>query len=98
VYEDEWFNYKAAFEAFITVKDAAESRQAAAAHELAAGHRKQPAGRPKYRNPKLGALDPIAVVNTRLLGRTTAIARRAGLLHSTFPTTSVSSRRRAASA
>jgi len=25
VYEDEWFNYKAAFEAFITVKDAAES-------------------------------------------------------------------------
>ena len=25
VYEDEWFNYKAAFEAFITVKDRAES-------------------------------------------------------------------------
>ena len=27
VYEDEWFNYKAAFEAFITVKDEAESAQ-----------------------------------------------------------------------
>ena len=25
VYEDEWFNYKAAFEAFITVRDEAES-------------------------------------------------------------------------
>ena len=27
VYEDEWFNYKAAFEAFITVKDTSESQK-----------------------------------------------------------------------
>ena len=34
VYEDEWFNFKAAFEAFITVRDEAESRklQAFSAH------------------------------------------------------------------
>ena len=29
VYEDEWFNYKAAFEAFITVRDEAETKQLA---------------------------------------------------------------------
>src|SRR6185312_8709974 len=27
VYEDEWFNFKAAFEAFITVRDAAETKK-----------------------------------------------------------------------
>ena len=34
VYEDEWFNQKAAFEAFITVRDEAESKrlQAFSAH------------------------------------------------------------------
>ena len=31
VYEDEWFNYKAAFEAFITVRDEAEIEEAAGA-------------------------------------------------------------------
>jgi len=64
VYEDEWFNYKAAFEAFITVKDAAESaklRQFAGALQAIEDH--LPID-PKYRNPKLGALAPIAVVNT----------------------------------
>jgi Peptidase family M49 len=64
VYEDEWFNYKAAFEAFITVKDQAESdklRQFAAA--LQEIENNLPID-PKYRNPKLGALAPIAVVNT----------------------------------
>ncbi len=63
VYEDEWFNYKAAFEAFITVRDAAESTrlQAFSAHlqELEDGLPIDP----KYRNPKLGALAPIRVVN-----------------------------------
>jgi hypothetical protein len=64
VYEDEWFNYKAAFEAFITVKDQAESAQLqkfAGALQDIENH--LPID-PKYRNPKLGALAPIAVVNT----------------------------------
>jgi hypothetical protein len=64
VYEDEWFNYKAAFEAFITVKDQAESAKlqtfAASLQEI---EDNLPID-PKYRNPKLGALAPIAVVNT----------------------------------
>jgi hypothetical protein len=64
VYEDEWFNYKAAFEAFITVKDQAESAQlqkfAGALQDI---ENNLPID-PRYRNPKLGALAPIAVVNT----------------------------------
>jgi hypothetical protein len=64
VYEDEWFNYKAAFEAFITVKDRAESeklqRFAGALQDI---ENNLPID-PKYRNPTLGALAPIAVVNT----------------------------------
>ncbi len=64
VYEDEWFNYKAAFEAFITVKDQAESaklQQFAGALQEIENHLPIDA---KYRNPALGALAPIAVVNT----------------------------------
>jgi hypothetical protein len=64
VYEDEWFNYKAAFEAFITVKDRSESdklqRFSGSLQEI---ENNLPID-PKYRNPKLGALAPIAVVNT----------------------------------
>jgi len=64
VYEDEWFNYKAAFEAFITVKDRAESDKlqhfAGSLQEI---ENNLPID-PKYRNPKLGALAPIVVVNT----------------------------------
>jgi hypothetical protein len=64
VYEDEWFNYKAAFEAFITVKDRAESdklqRFAGSLQDI---ENNLPID-PRYRNPKLGALAPIAVVNT----------------------------------
>ena len=64
VYEDEWFNYKAAFEAFITVKDEAESaRLQKFAGALQDIENNLPID-PKYRNPKLGALAPIAVVNT----------------------------------
>jgi hypothetical protein len=64
VYEDEWFNYKAAFEAFITIKDAAESQKLARfAGSLQDIENNLPID-PKYRNPKLGALAPIAVVNT----------------------------------
>jgi hypothetical protein len=64
VYEDEWFNYKAAFEAFITVKDQAESARlqkfAGALQDIENNLPIDPA----LRNPKLGALAPIAVVNT----------------------------------
>ena len=64
VYEDEWFNYKAAFEAFITVKDASESQKLQKfAGSLQEIENNLPID-PKYRNPKLGALAPIAVVNT----------------------------------
>ncbi len=63
VYEDEWFNFKAAFEAFITVRDEAESKklQSFSAH-LQDLENALPLD-PKHRNPKLGALAPIRVVN-----------------------------------
>ena len=64
VYEDEWFNYKAAFEAFITVKDQAESarlQQFSAALQDIENNLPIAAA---LRNPKLGAMAPIAVVNT----------------------------------
>jgi len=64
VYEDEWFNYKAAFEAFITVKDPGESAQlqrfAGALQDI---ENNLPI-ESRYRNPRLGAMAPIAVVNT----------------------------------
>ena len=63
VYEDEWFNAKAAFEAFITIRDAAESKklQAFSAH-LQELENNLPIDA-RYRNAKLGALAPIRVVN-----------------------------------
>lgn len=64
VYEDEWFNYKAAFEAFITVKDCTESDKLQQfAGSLQEIENNLPIN-PRYRNPRLGALAPIAVVNT----------------------------------
>jgi hypothetical protein len=64
VYEDEWFNYKAAFEAFVTVRDDAESaRLARFGSELQEIENNLPID-PKYRNPKLGTMAPIRVVNT----------------------------------
>ena len=64
VYDDEWFNYKAAFEAFITVKDQTESdklKKFAGSLQEIENHLPIDA---KYRNQRLGALAPIAVVNT----------------------------------
>lgn len=64
VYEDNWFNYKAAFEAFITVKDDAETQKLARfSGELQGLENALPID-PKMRNPKLGALAPIRVVNS----------------------------------
>ena len=63
VYEDEFFNYKAAFEAYITVQDDAETAKLQKfAAQLQDIEDNLPID-PKYRNPKLGALAPITVVN-----------------------------------
>src|SRR5207344_984623 len=63
VYEDEWFNAKAAFESFITVQDAAETAKLQKfSAELQDIEDHLPID-PKYRNPKLAALSPITVVN-----------------------------------
>ena len=63
-YEDEWFNYKAAFEAFIAVRDDVETRKLSRfGAELQRIEDNLPIDA-KYRNPKLGTLAPIRVVNT----------------------------------
>jgi hypothetical protein len=62
-YEDEWFNYKAAFEAFIGLRDEAETAklQRFGAHlQWLEDHLPIT---PALRNPKLGALAPISVIN-----------------------------------
>jgi hypothetical protein len=63
VYEDEWFNAKAAFEAFITVRDEAESKKLQAFSDHLQELENTLPVDPKHRNPKLGALAPIKVVN-----------------------------------
>jgi hypothetical protein len=64
VYEDEWFNYKAAFESFIALRDDVETQKLARfSGELQEIENNLPID-PKLRNPKLGALAPIRVVNT----------------------------------
>jgi peptidase M49-like protein len=63
VYEDEWFNFKAAFEAFITLRDDVETAKLARfGGELQDIENHLPID-PTLRNPKLGALSPIRVVN-----------------------------------
>ena len=63
VYEDEWFNAKAGFESFITIQDETESAKLQKfSGELQDIENHLPID-PKYRNPKLGALAPIVVVN-----------------------------------
>jgi hypothetical protein len=63
VYADEWFNFKAAFEAFITVRDVAETAKLAHfSSELQELEDHLPID-PQYRNPKLGGNAPIRVVN-----------------------------------
>ena len=64
VYEDEWFNYKAAFEAFITLRDDAETEKLERfGAELQEIENNLPID-PMFRNPKLGSMAPIRVVNT----------------------------------
>ncbi len=68
VYMDELFNYKAAFEAFIGIRDDAETRKLArfSAH-LQEIEDHLPID-PGYRNPRLGALSPIRVVDLVVTG------------------------------
>jgi hypothetical protein len=63
VYEDGWFNYKAAFEAFIAVRDQAETAKLERfAVELQWLEDRLPID-PGYRREKLGGLAPMRVVN-----------------------------------
>jgi Peptidase family M49 len=63
VYEDDWFNYKAAFESFITILDEGESAKLQKFSSQLQDIEDHLPIDPKYRNPKLGALAPIVVVN-----------------------------------
>jgi len=66
VYADEWFNYKAAFEAYITVRDDAETAKLARfGRELQWLEDRLPFD-PKYRRKQLGGLAPMRVVNVVL--------------------------------
>ena len=62
-YEDKLFSYKASFEAYVTLRDDAETAKLA----KFSGHLQELENNlpldPKYRNPKLGAASPIRVVN-----------------------------------
>ena len=62
-YEDEWFGYKAGFEAFIAIRDDAETKKLETlGSQLQALESALPID-PAFRNPALGALAPIRVVN-----------------------------------
>src|SRR5436190_10203108 len=62
-YEDELFGYKAAFEAYVTLRDVAETGKL----KKFSGYLQELENNlpldPRYRNPKLGAASPIRVVN-----------------------------------
>jgi hypothetical protein len=63
VYEDEWFNFKAAFEAFITITDFDETKKLEKfSSELQELENHLPID-PKFRRSKLGGYSPIRVVN-----------------------------------
>jgi hypothetical protein len=66
VYEDEWFNFKAAFEAFIAIRDDAETAKLAKLSSQLQDIEDHLPFDPKYRNPKLGGMAPIRVVNVVL--------------------------------
>ncbi|CAN5531911.1 hypothetical protein BH20VER3_BH20VER3_02990 [soil metagenome] len=63
VYNDEWFNYKAGFESFITVQDENETAKLQKFSSQLQDIENHLPIDPKYRNPKIGALSPIVVVN-----------------------------------
>jgi hypothetical protein len=63
-YEDELFGYKAAFEAFVTLRDDAESGKLKRFSGFLQELEDNLPIDPKYRNPKLSGSSPIHVVNT----------------------------------
>jgi len=63
VYEDTWFAAKAAYEAFITLRDDEETAKLAKFSAHLQGLEDRLPIDPSLRNPKLGALSPIRVVN-----------------------------------
>lgn len=64
VYEDGWFNYKAAFEAFVGLRDDAETTKLAKFSDHLQDLESNLPIDPKMRSAKLGALAPIRVVNS----------------------------------
>ena len=68
VYMDDLFNYKAAFEAFITLRNDGETAKLAMFSGLLQDIENNLPIDPKYRNPKLGALAPIRVVDEVMTG------------------------------
>ncbi|MBL8204365.1 MAG: hypothetical protein JNM09_09050 [Blastocatellia bacterium] len=62
-YEDELFSYKAAFEAYVTLRDEAESEKLKKFSGWLQELENNLPFDPKYRNPKLGAGSPIRVVD-----------------------------------
>ena len=63
VYEDEFFNYKAAFESFITIQDEEESAKIQKfSGQLQDIENRLPID-PKYRNPKIAGMAPLVVVD-----------------------------------
>ena len=62
-YEDELFSYKAAFEAYVTLRDQAESAKLAKFSGYLQELEDNLPLEARYRNPKLGAASPIRVVN-----------------------------------
>src|SRR6266850_3560391 len=62
-YEDELFGYKAAFEAYVTLRDEAESAKLTKFSKYLQEVEDHLPLAPQYRNPKLGAASPIRVVN-----------------------------------
>jgi hypothetical protein len=63
VYEDKWLSQKAAFEAFIAVRDDAETAKLQKFSAVLQELEDHLPLDPRHRNPKLGALSPIRVVN-----------------------------------
>ncbi|HXD34262.1 MAG TPA: hypothetical protein VN643_24305 [Pyrinomonadaceae bacterium] len=62
-YEDKMFGYKAAFEAYVTLRDDAESAKLKKFSQYLQELEDHLPMDAKYRNPKLGAASPIRVVN-----------------------------------
>ncbi len=67
-YTDELFGYKAAFEGFITLRDDAETQALAHYSSYLQDMENHLPLDNKYKNPKLGALAPIRVVNEVFVG------------------------------